>query len=141
MNNNNDIDKYIVKICSQIDHNIALYSNSDLGSVSQNVLDKLRRLVEYVAVKVCITKSAFKAEDFNSYESHHKAIVHVEHIGKEFSFLSTFWKRLNRVNSHVLIEDESAIRILTGVLEYLYNIKKYLSDECNIAVLKNLSNK
>lgn len=139
MYNNNDIDSHIVNICSQIDQNIALYPDKDFGLVSQNVLDKLRRLVEYVAVKVCITKSAFKAEDFNSYESHHKAIVHVEHIGKEFSFLSTFWKRLNRVNSHVLIEDESAIRILNGFLEYLYNIKKYLSDECNIAVLKNLS--
>ena len=126
MYNNNDIDSHIVNICSQIDQNIALYPDKDFGLVSQNVLDKLRRLVEYVAVKVCITKSAFKAEDFNSYESHHKAIVHVEHIGKEFSFLSTFWKRLNRVNSHVLIEDESAIRILNGFLEYLYKIKKYL---------------
>ena len=136
---NNDIDCHIVSICSQIDQNIALYPDKDFGLVCQNVLDKLRRLVEYVAVKVCITKSDLNADDFNSYESHHKAIDHVENIGKEFSYLRTFWKRLNNVNSHVSIEDESAIRILNDFLEYLYKIKKYLYDECNIAVLNNLN--
>lgn len=138
MYNNNDIDSHIVNSCSQIDQNIALYPDQDLGLVCQNVLDKLRPLVEYVAVKVCISKEAILPSDFNSYYSHHKAIELVEHR-REFSFLSTFWKRLNNVNSHVSIEDESAIRILNDFLEYLYKIKKYLYDECNIAVLNNLN--
>lgn len=128
------IDKAILDADTNICKNISKFDDSDRGLLSQNILSQLRNFVEYIAMKLC---SANKDVDPNDRDERDRLLTLFKTRG-DLRFLYKFHELLQKSASHYTLDENASERLMLKYYEYLLKIKTYLSQNCNLQVLKNI---
>lgn len=99
---NNFFTNKILTVCDNIDKNLILPTN-ERGFISQNILKRLRDLLEYTFQKIY---SSNEAIDINQDEKsvNNNAVKYVKSQGGKFLFLIRFYNMLQKSVSHLYIE-------------------------------------
>lgn len=128
------IDKAILDADTNICKNISKFDDSDRGLLSQNILSQLRNFVEYIAMKLC---SANKDVDPNDRNERDRLLTLFKTSG-DLRFLYKFHELLQKSASHYTLDENASERLMLKYYEYLLKIRTYLSQNCNLQVLKNI---
>ncbi|MDD2199559.1 MAG: AAA family ATPase [Bacteroidales bacterium] len=129
----NEIDNQIQIIDDAICRNIECIDFTGRGAVSQDVLKKLRDLIEHIMLKIAIEEIDIE----NNYNSIKSAIKFVKKQG-HLMFLWKFHDCLQKVASHYLLDTENSERVMLKYYEYLLKIKIYMKSKYAIVILKNI---
>lgn len=129
------IDKAICDVDGVICENIAHFSLSDRGLLSQNILGQTRHFVEYIAIK-----EYSNGEDVNpnDYDLRVDALKDMQRRG-ELRFLYKFHEMLQKSVSHYTVDKDGAERLMLKYYEYLLKIKTCLQQKYGMTVLSNLN--
>ena len=128
------IDKAILDADTNICKNISKFDDSERGLLSQNILSQLRNFVEYIAMKLCSTNINV---DPNNYDERVKLLKVLKTRG-DLRFLYKFHELLQKSASHYTLDENASERLMLKYYEYLLKIRTYLSQICNLQVLKNI---
>lgn len=133
---NNFFTNKILTVCDNIDKNLILPTN-ERGFISQNILKRLRDLLEYTFQKIY---SSNEAIDINQDEKsvNKNAVKYVKSQGGKFLFLIRFYNMLQKSVSHYTLSENSSERLMLKYFIFLVEIKFFLKDSYNIEILKNL---
>lgn len=127
------VDNHIRSVDAVITANIdELRDNRPL--LSQNLLSKLRDLVEGVAVRL----HSNNADTEYAYESAIVPAIKFVRASGKHSFLSRFHKLLQASASHYTLEGDASERLMLKYYEYLHRIRNLLRDNFGVAILLNL---
>ena len=114
-------------ICNLIDSIDA----DERGFLSQNILNALRNFVEAVSVKA-------SGETEYSYDIFRDRAKHYVASRGNLKFLKNLHKSLQMSTSHYSRNQEESERLMLNYYRYLIQIKKFLKEEYNMDVLKNI---
>lgn len=128
------IDKAILDADTNICKNISKFDDSERGLLSQNILSQLRNFVEYIAMKLCSTDKNVNPNDYNE----RGRLLKLLKTRGDLSFLYKFHELLQKSASHYTLDENASERLMLKYYEYLLKIKTYLSQNCNLQVLKNI---
>ena len=120
------IDRAICRYLDDID-------NSTRAVVSQDILARLKNLVEHVMLKYY---SPF-ADIEDSEENIEKAAEHAQTDG-HLKVLYRFRNYLDIVASHYTLDEDGSERLMLKYYDYLLEIKDILKDDFGISILHNL---
>ena len=129
------IDKAIKDVDGVICEDIAHFSLSDRGLLSQNILAQTRHFVEYVAIK---EYSNGKDVNPNDYDFRVAALKDMQRRGK-LRFLYKFHEMLQKSVSHYTFDKDGAERLMLKYYEHLLKIKTHLQQKYGMTVLSNLN--
>lgn len=129
------IDKAIRDVDGVICENIAHFSLSDRGLLSQNILGQTRHFVEYIAIK---GYSNGKDVNPNDYDLRVVALKDMQRRG-DLRFLYKFHEMLQKSVSHYTVDKDGAERLMLKYYEHLLKIKTHLQQKYGLTVLSNLN--
>lgn len=118
-------------ICKNIDKN-----KNDRGFLSQNILSKLRNLIEHIALKI-YNEDSQKDLD-NDYKHLIKGINYIKSKA-ELKFLYKFHISLQISASHYTPNEQGAELLMLKYYEYLIKTKSLMKEKYNFNILDNLS--
>lgn len=127
-------EKRILDISGSICKNIDKFDKKERGLLSQNILDKLRNLVESISLKIYSLHFNDAKDD---YESKVKANSFVASRG-ELAFLSRFHKFLQASVSHDTFDEEGSVRLMLKYYDYLIELKLYCKNNLSLEILENI---
>lgn len=127
------IDREIRRVDNAICRHIDNIERDGRGYVAQDVVSDLRHLVEHIMLKVYAKNRDIE----NNYENLCKGINYVESKG-QYKELSRFHDFLQMVVSHYKPDEENSERLMLKYYNYLFDIRKFMSDEYNFSILHNL---
>ena len=116
-------------ICDNIDKKDVL----GIELLSQNIVAQLRNFVEAIARFLCRQE-----KDIADNQKGTTAAISYIKSKDKYIFLNRFHKCLQVSASHSTVEPDVAIRLMYRYWDYLYDCKKFLKQEYNIDVLRNL---
>lgn len=125
----------IVEVNKGIEFNLS-NSKSYRGLYAQNILDKLRNLLEYLALFIYNDKNKTNLDW--DYENLQKSI---KYIGDkpQYKEIYFFHKRLQISVSHYTNDEETSERLMLNYLLHLNKIKKFFAQNYNIELLTNIN--
>lgn len=129
------IDKAIFDTNDVICNNIAHFSASDRGLLSQNILGQIRNFVEYIAIKAYSNGQDINPND---YDLNVAALKDMQRRG-DLRFLYRFHEMLQKSVSHYTVDKDGSERLMLKYYEHLLKIKLYLKQTFNLDVLENIS--
>lgn len=129
------VDKAIRDVDGVICENIAHFSFSDRGLLSQNVLAQIRNFVEYIAIK---EYSNGKDVNPHDYALSKLAFKDIKQRG-DLRFLYKFHEMLQKSVSHYTVNNDGAERLMLKYYEHLLKIKTHLQQKYGMTVLNNLN--
>lgn len=132
MNSTPQIDYKIVNTCQLIDDNIRL-GNDNRQLISQNVIQCLRHLAEYVALKI------YSSDDNCEYKNIREAIKYLKCENKH-TWLHKFHCYTQNAVSHSVQDPNNASRLMLKYYEFLLKIKIFLKDNYQMEILYQLNN-
>ena len=127
------IDQKILNINKSICDNIDAFSPDQRWLLSQNILDKLRNLVEHICMKV----SANWSDIESNRENIGKWVEYIQSRGS-LRFLTKFHYLLQKSISHYTENEENSERLMLKYYEYLLHLKKFMKDVHDFEVLQNI---
>lgn len=130
----NELDQNIITISDNICKSISQMTKDERGFHSQNILKRLRDLVE--AVDVRIYCEHYDVESFD-YDSIPKALEYVASRG-DLRFLNVFHNFLQASVSHYTLDEDGSIRMMLKYYEWIIRIKDYVKRCFNLDILYNL---
>lgn len=104
------------------------------GAVSQDVVSKLRHLVEAVAMLTVNGPAPFPGDYYRAVNPALKKLKN----GRGTRFIPDFHDLLQKVVSHYVPDEDSSERLLLKYVEFLTLLKKHASDELNVSILANM---
>lgn len=125
----------IVEVNKGIEFNLN-NSKNYRGFYAQNILDKLRNLLEYLALFIYNNKNKTNLDW--DYENLQKSI---KYIGdkSQYKEIYFFHKRLQISVSHYTNDEETSERLMLNYLLHLNKIKKFFAQNYNIEILTNIN--
>lgn len=129
------IDKAILDCDSVICKNISRFDESERGLLSQNILSQLRNLIEYIAMRVCLVGESVNP---NCYEQKTRALSILSARGN-CRCLYKFHELLQKSASHYTIDENGSERLMIKYYKYLLIVKKFVKEQCNLDILRNIS--
>lgn len=120
------IDRAICRYLDDID-------NSTRAVISQDILARLKNLVEHVMLKYFSPYADIE----DSEENIEKAAEHAQTDG-HLKMLYRFRNYLDIVASHFTLDEDGAERLMLKYYDYLLEIKDILKDDFGISILHNL---
>lgn len=126
----------IITTSKNIENNIQT-EGLDLGTLSNNIINHLRNLVE----SVMFIMYEKETNQILSYEYKGNKIKRAISYTKKYSkykVLNDFHKQLQISISHYATDGDNSERLLLKYLDNLYYIKKFIKDEFNVDILNNL---
>lgn len=129
------IDKAILDTNENICKNISKFSPDERGFLSQNLLSQLRNFVEYIGLKLC---SGDINIDPNIEYFERTKILKKLGSRTDLHFLYKLHNFLQKSASHYTLDENASERLMLKYYEYLLKIRIYLSQNCNLQVLKNI---
>lgn len=138
MNNINtyNIDAEIKNIDNVIFQNIERDKNYDRGFMSQNILTRLRNLIEHIALKLLSMSEDVELEI--NYNNIQRAVGFIKKIA-QYRFLSDFHRFVQNSVGHLTPTNENAERLMLKYYEYLIKIKKFYKNYFGIDILNNIN--
>ena len=127
------IDKEICRIDNAICRHIENIERDARGEVAQDVVTDLRHFVEHIMLKIYANNQDIE----DNYENLCKGIKYVESKG-QYKNIARFHDLLQMVVSHYKPDEENSERLMLKYYNYLYEIRKFLSEKYNFLVLQNL---
>ena len=127
------IDREIRRIDKAICRHIENIERDDRGEVAQDVVTDLRHFVEHIMLKIYANNQDIE----DNYENLCKGIKYVESKG-QYKNIARFHDLLQMVVSHYKPDEENSERLMLKYYNYLYEIRKFLSEKYNFIVLQNL---
>lgn len=127
------IEKCILNINNNIEKNIEYINKEERGFYSQNILKKLRDLVEHTALLIFSNGRDID----NSYDNIKKSLKFIKSNG-QLKFLSKFHDFLQVSASHYTVDEDSAERLMLKYYQYLLQLKNFLKEKSNLDLLKNI---
>ncbi|MEY8371028.1 ATP-dependent RecD-like DNA helicase [Aerococcaceae bacterium 50-4] len=127
------IDKSISAADRAICQNIS-YIKDDRGMLSQNILSQLRNLVESVTMKILSDDNDINPYDYSKRQEYLKEL----RTKGNLTFLHHFHELLQISVSHYTENEDGSERLMLKYYEYLIKMKKYLRENYNIDILKNI---
>ncbi len=128
------IKEQIVNIDNNICQNIKSFNDENRGFISQNILKRLRDLVEHIALFLYANGNDIE----NTHDNIIKAIKFIKANGR-FRLISKFHKLLQISTSHYTWDEENSERLMLKYYEYLIKLKNFMKDN-NIDILENIEN-
>lgn len=128
------IDRKIKDIDKLISKNINIFTNSDRGLLSQNILGQLRNLVECVSLKEYSNGMDIEI----TYDNIKKANSFVK-TKSELNFLNKFHNLLQISVSHYTLNEENSERLMLKYYEYLLRIKSLINNKYNLDIFNDLN--
>lgn len=129
------IDKAILDTNENICKNIKNIPSNERGFLSQNLLGQLRNFVEYIGLKLCSGDL-----NVNPNIEYKERVRILKQLGSrtDLHFLYKLHDLLQKSASHYTLDENASERLMLKYYEYLLKIKTYLSQNCNLQVLKNI---
>lgn len=127
--------KQIFDIAMGIDKNIDK-NKDDRGLLSQNILDKLRNLVEHIALYTYNNDTGQGLN--NDYKNLKTGEEHISDKSK-YIVLKRFHKLLQISVSHYTPNEENAERLMLKYLSHLLKIREFCENNFGIKILQNLN--
>ncbi|MBO4829162.1 MAG: AAA family ATPase [Fibrobacter sp.] len=129
------IEKAILDCNSVICKNISYFDESERGLLSQNILSQLRNLIEYIAMKICITGETVNP---NCYEQKTRALAILTSQGK-YRSLYKFHELLQKSASHYTLDENGSERLMIKYYKNLLIVKDFVKKQCNLDILENIA--
>lgn len=130
-----NLDFEIKNIDDSIYENIEISKDFDRGFLSQNILKRLRDLIEHTAVKILSIDSK-KELDLN-YANIEEATNYIKRIAK-YRDLAKFHRFVQNSVGHYTPTKENAERLMLKYYEYLLKLKTFYKNTYGMEILKNL---
>ena len=129
------IDKAILDTNENICKNIKNIPSNERGFLSQNLLGQLRNFVEYIGLKLCSGDL-----NVNPNIEYKERVRILKQLGSrtDLHFLYKLHDLLQKSASHYTLDENASERLMLKYYEYLLKIRTYLSQNCNLQVLKNI---
>ena len=130
-----NIDVEIKNIDSVIFENIERSEEYDRGFMSQNILTRLRNLIEHTALKILSNVKGIELEV--NYDNIEEAVKYIKNIA-QYKFLSNFHRFVQNSVGHITPTNENAERLMLKYYEYLIKIKKFYKTNYCLDILNNI---
>lgn len=130
----NIFDENILIYSENICKNIANSNPQERGLLSQNILDKLRHLVEAIAQRIY---SDVTTITLNEYSSIVASLQYVASRG-DLKFLMQFHNMLQISVSHSIPDEDNSVRLLLKYHEWLIRIREYAKRAFGLSLLGNI---
>lgn len=127
------IDETIRKIDAVICRHLENIENSSRGTISQDILEQLTKLVTQSMLRFYTDKKEIAVNEYNIS----KAIEHCQ-ITPEINSLYKFRKFLEVVTMQYTLDEEGSERLMLKYYHYLLELKNLLSKYYGIEILHNL---
>ena len=131
-----NIDLEIKNIDKVIFENIERDINFDRGFMSQNILTRLRNLIEHTALKIFSNVEGYELAI--NYENIAKSVRYVKKTTR-YKFLGKFHTFTQNSVGHRTPTNENAERLMLKYYEYLLLLKKFYQTECEFVILNNIN--
>lgn len=129
------LDEEIRNIDSVICENIEKAQIYNRGFMSQNILTRLRNLIEHIALKILSNVNEEELEI--NYANIEKAVSYIKSTAK-FGFLSKFHRFVQNSVGHLTPTNENSERLMLKYYEYLIKIKDFCQNNYEMEILKNI---
>lgn len=125
----------IVEVNKGIEFNLS-NSESYRGLYAQNILDKLRNLLEYLALFIYNNKNKTNLDW--DYDNLQKSIKYISDKS-QYKEIYFFYRRLQISVSHYTNDEETSERLMLNYLPHLNKIKKFFAQNYKIEILTNIN--
>lgn len=125
----------IVEVNKGIEFNLS-NSKSYRGLYAQNILDKLRNLLEYLALFIYNNKNKTNLDW--DYDNLQKSIKYISDKS-QYKEIYRFHGRLQISVSHYTNDEETSERLMLNYLSHLNKIKKFFAQNYEIEILTNIN--
>lgn len=132
----NNLDLEIKNIDDVIFENIERDIDYDRGFMSQNILTRLRNLIEHVALKILSNVKGMELEI--TYENIDESIKYIRTVSK-YKFLTKFHRFVQNSVGHLTPTNENAERLMLKYYEYLIKLKDFYKTNYGIDILNNIT--
>lgn len=130
-----NIDVEIKNIDNVISENIEKSKEYDRGFMSQNILTRLRNLIEHTALKILSNVKGIELEV--NYSNIEEAVKYIKNIA-QYKFLSNFHRFVQNSVGHITPTNENAERLMLKYYEYLIRVKKFYKVNYCLDILNNI---
>lgn len=127
--------EHIVEVNKGIEFNLS-NSKNYRGLYAQNILDKLRNLLEYLALFIYNNKNKTNLDW--DYENLQKSIKYISDKS-QYKEIYLFHRRLQISVSHYTNDEETSERLMLNYLLHLNKIKKFFAQNYKIEILTNIN--
>ena len=129
------LDEEIKNIDNVIFENIEKAEDYNRGFMSQNILTRLRNLIEHIALKILSNIKGTELEI--NYKNIQEAIKLIKNVA-QFNLLRNFHRFVQNSVGHLTPTNENAERLMLKYFEYLKKLKEFCKDNYGEEILKNL---